>query len=82
VARKRITETSAALPNSSANHDREWVVADPEIEERRDPQSRYCDWSKKKSKNARSGIVFPGAEKSTWTYDECSLCLIIATTES
>ncbi len=42
-------------------------------EARRDPQSKYRDWyvwSKKKPKNANSGIVFPGVQKSTWTYDE------------
>jgi maltose alpha-D-glucosyltransferase / alpha-amylase len=39
---------------------------------RRDPESKYCDWyvwSKKKPKNAASGIVFPGVQKSTWTHD-------------
>ena len=42
-------------------------------EARRDPKSKYRDWyvwSKKKPKNADSGIVFPGVQKSTWTYDE------------
>ena len=40
---------------------------------RRDPESKYRDWyvwSKKKPKNANAGIVFPGVQKSTWTYDE------------
>jgi len=40
---------------------------------RRDPKSKYRDWyvwSKKKPKNAASGIVFPGVQKSTWDYDE------------
>ncbi len=40
---------------------------------RRDPESKYRDWyvwSKRKPKNANSGIVFPGVQKSTWTYDE------------
>jgi maltose alpha-D-glucosyltransferase/alpha-amylase len=40
---------------------------------RRDPDSKYRDWyvwSKKKPKNANAGIVFPGVQKSTWTYDE------------
>jgi maltose alpha-D-glucosyltransferase / alpha-amylase len=40
---------------------------------RRDPASPYRDWyvwSKKKPKNASSGIVFPGVQKSTWDYDE------------
>jgi maltose alpha-D-glucosyltransferase / alpha-amylase len=44
-------------------------------EARRDPQSRYRDWyvwSKKKPKNASSGIVFPGVQKSTWDYDEAA----------
>lgn len=36
----------------------------------RDPKSKYRDWyvwSAKKPKNAASGIVFPGVQKSTWT---------------
>ena len=40
---------------------------------RRDPKSKYRDWyvwSKKKPKNADSGVVFPGVQKSTWDYDE------------
>src|ERR1700722_8768250 len=39
---------------------------------RRDPQSKYRDWyvwSKKKPKNAASGVVFPGVQKSTWNHD-------------
>jgi maltose alpha-D-glucosyltransferase/alpha-amylase len=42
-------------------------------EARKDPQSKYRDWyvwSKKKPRNAKSGIVFPGVQKSTWDYDE------------
>lgn len=27
-------------------------------------------WSKKKPKNITDGVVFPGVQKSTWTYDE------------
>jgi maltose alpha-D-glucosyltransferase / alpha-amylase len=41
-------------------------------EARRDPQSKYRDWyvwSKKKPKEADSGVVFPGVQKSTWDYD-------------
>jgi maltose alpha-D-glucosyltransferase / alpha-amylase len=41
-------------------------------EARRDPKSKYRDWyvwSKKKPKNAASGVVFPGVQKSTWDYD-------------
>jgi maltose alpha-D-glucosyltransferase/alpha-amylase len=39
---------------------------------RRDPQSKYHDyycWSKKKPARADQGMVFPGVQKSTWTYD-------------
>jgi maltose alpha-D-glucosyltransferase / alpha-amylase len=39
---------------------------------RRDPDCRYRNWyiwSKKKPPNANEGMVFPGVQKSTWTYD-------------
>ena len=39
----------------------------------RNPDSPYRDWyvwADKKPKNANSGLVFPGVQKSTWTYDE------------
>ena len=39
----------------------------------RDPKSKYRDWyvwSAAKPKNAGSGIVFPGVQKSTWNYDK------------
>jgi maltose alpha-D-glucosyltransferase/alpha-amylase len=39
---------------------------------RSDASSPYRDWyvwSKRKPKDAESGIVFPGVQKSTWTYD-------------
>ncbi len=39
---------------------------------RRDPSSTYRDWyvwSKKKPRNANKGMVFPGVQKSTWSYD-------------
>ncbi|MDB5808797.1 MAG: trehalose synthase [Betaproteobacteria bacterium] len=41
-------------------------------EARRDPASRYRDWyiwSKKKPPGANEGMVFPGVQKTTWTYD-------------
>jgi maltose alpha-D-glucosyltransferase/alpha-amylase len=41
-------------------------------EARRDPQSKYRDWyvwSKKRPPDANKGMVFPGVQKSTWTYD-------------
>jgi maltose alpha-D-glucosyltransferase/alpha-amylase len=40
---------------------------------KRDKHSKYRDyyvWSKKRPKNADSGVVFPGVQKSTWTYDK------------
>ena len=42
-------------------------------EARKDPQSKYRDWyvwSKKKPSGINQGMVFPGVQKSTWTYDE------------
>ncbi|MFC5863197.1 alpha-amylase family protein [Acidicapsa dinghuensis] len=38
-----------------------------------DPKSRYRDWyvwSAKKPDNANSGMVFPGVQKSTWTWEK------------
>jgi maltose alpha-D-glucosyltransferase / alpha-amylase len=40
---------------------------------RRDERSRYRDyyyWSKKKPPGAGKGMVFPGVQKSTWSYDK------------
>jgi maltose alpha-D-glucosyltransferase / alpha-amylase len=42
-------------------------------EARRNPNSKYRDWyvwSKQKPPRATEGMVFPGVQKSTWTYDE------------
>ena len=39
---------------------------------RRDPKSKYRDWyvwSKTRPKDWNKGMVFPGVQKSTWTYD-------------
>ncbi len=39
----------------------------------RDPQSKYRDWyvwSPKKPKNADTGMVFPGVQKTTWTWQK------------
>ena len=44
-------------------------------EARSDPNSKYRDWyvwSKTKPKNAASGIVFPGVQKSTWNFDKAA----------
>ncbi len=40
---------------------------------RRDPKSKYRDWyvwSKKKPPRIEDGVVFPGVQKSTWTFDK------------
>jgi maltose alpha-D-glucosyltransferase / alpha-amylase len=40
---------------------------------RKDPKSPYRDWyiwSKKKPPKANEGMVFPGVQKTTWSYDE------------
>ena len=45
------------------------------LDARRDPASKYRDWyvwSKKKPRDATSGVVFPGVQKSTWTYDDAA----------
>jgi maltose alpha-D-glucosyltransferase/alpha-amylase len=39
----------------------------------RDPESSYRDWyvwSAKKPKDANAGMVFPGVQKSTWTWEK------------
>jgi len=44
-------------------------------EARRDPDSKYRDWyvwSKTKPKNADKGMVFPGVQKTTWTWDDAA----------
>jgi maltose alpha-D-glucosyltransferase / alpha-amylase len=40
---------------------------------RKDAKSKYRDWyvwSKKKPSRANQGMVFPGVQKSTWSYDQ------------
>jgi maltose alpha-D-glucosyltransferase / alpha-amylase len=42
-------------------------------EARRDPESKYRDWyvwSKNKPPRANQGVVFPGVQKSTWSWDK------------
>ncbi len=44
-------------------------------EARRGPESSFWDWyvwSKDKPKHPEKGVVFPGVQKSTWTFDECA----------
>ena len=41
-------------------------------EARRDPHSKYRDWyvwAKKRPRGANKGMVFPGFQKATWSYD-------------
>jgi maltose alpha-D-glucosyltransferase/alpha-amylase len=40
---------------------------------RRSPSSRYRDWyvwSKEKPENIHEGVIFPGVQEATWTYDD------------
>ena len=42
-------------------------------EARKEPNSKYRDWyvwSKRKPPRADRGVVFPGVQKSTWSYDQ------------
>ena len=42
---------------------------------RKDPESPFRDWylwSKKRPTNHNQGMVFPGVQKTTWTYDEAA----------
>jgi maltose alpha-D-glucosyltransferase/alpha-amylase len=42
---------------------------------RKDPNSPHRDWyvwSDKKPKNANEGMVFPGVQETTWTFDEAA----------
>src|SRR5579862_4697406 len=43
------------------------------LDARSGPKSKYRDWyvwSKKRPAHAKDGVVFPGVQKSTWTYDK------------
>ena len=42
------------------------------LDARRNPNSKYREWyvwSKKKPRDSNKGMVFPGVQKSTWSYD-------------
>src|SRR5262245_11352580 len=42
---------------------------------RKDPESPYRDWylwAKQRPKDHATGMVFPGVQKTTWTYDEAA----------
>jgi maltose alpha-D-glucosyltransferase/alpha-amylase len=44
----------------------------PWFQQAREPGSRYRDWyiwSRRRPRNIHKGLVFPGVQKTTWTYD-------------
>src|SRR6476469_8347324 len=67
-ARQRGIRVIIDLVVNHTSKEHKWVQ-----EARRDPKSRYRDWyvwSEKKPPNANEGMVFPGVQKSTWSYDQ------------
>ena len=38
--------------------------------DKRSPYREWYVWSKKRPKNFQEGMVFPGVQKATWTYDK------------
>jgi maltose alpha-D-glucosyltransferase/alpha-amylase len=68
AARDRGTRVIAGLVVNHTSIDSPWFQ-----EARRDKRSKYwnwCVWSKDKPANAEQGMVFPGVQKTTWTFDE------------
>ena len=68
AARDRGIRVIADLVVNHTSIDHPWFQ-----EARRDPKSKYRDWyvwSKEKPPNAEQGMVFPGVQKTTWTFDE------------
>src|SRR6476659_694292 len=68
VAAQRGIRVIIDLVVNHTSNERPWFQ-----EARRDPNSKYRDWyvwSKKKPANADKGMVFPGVQKSTWSYDK------------
>jgi maltose alpha-D-glucosyltransferase / alpha-amylase len=66
-ARKRGLKVIIDLVVNHTSIDHPWFQ-----QARADPACRYRDWyiwSKRRPSNWRSGIVFPGAQTATWTYD-------------
>ena len=67
-ARKRGMKVIIDLVVNHTSSDHPWFQ-----QARADPDCRYHDWyvwSKQRPANWNSGIVFPGAQEATWTYDE------------
>ena len=68
AARDRGIRIIADLVVNHTSIDHPWFQA-----ARRDPKSKYRNWyvwSKEKPPNAEQGMVFPGVQKTTWTFDE------------
>jgi maltose alpha-D-glucosyltransferase / alpha-amylase len=68
AARDRGIRVIADLVVNHTSIDHPWFQ-----EARRDKHSKYRDWyvwSKEKPPNAEQGMVFPGVQKTTWTFDE------------
>ena len=70
AARDRGIRVIADLVVNHTSIDHPWFQ-----EARRDEKSKYRQyyvWSKDKPANADQGMVFPGKEKTTWTWDDCA----------
>ena len=68
VARERGIRVMIDLVVNHTSDEHPWFQA-----ARRDPASRYRDyyvWADAPPADAGEGMVFPGVERSTWTYDE------------
>jgi maltose alpha-D-glucosyltransferase/alpha-amylase len=68
AARERGLRVIVDLVANHTSVDHPWFQ-----EARRDPNSRYRDWyvwSKEKPDNIHEGVIFPGVQEGTWTYDE------------
>lgn len=68
AARDRGIRIVADLVVNHTSIDHSWFQA-----ARRDSRSKYRNWyvwSKEKPPNAEQGMVFPGVQKTTWTFDE------------
>ncbi|HEX2187813.1 MAG TPA: alpha-amylase family protein [Longimicrobiaceae bacterium] len=66
-AEKRGIRVLIDLVVNHTSHQHRWFQ-----EARRDPESKYRDWytwSKKRPSDWNSGMVFPGVQESTWSYD-------------
>jgi maltose alpha-D-glucosyltransferase / alpha-amylase len=68
AARERGIRIIADLVVNHTSIDHPWFQS-----ARQDPRSKYRNWyvwSKEKPPNAEQGMVFPGVQKTTWTFDE------------